>query len=290
MLTALAALAWPLIFAVIVLKFAAPLAKVIESALGRKFTIKVAGNELTMEEASAQQQKIIGDMQSKLAELEKRLTQAPGALQFAPAEDEERQSAARAGKRVLWVDDNPKNNSYLVANLEEKGVRVDTALSTEHALRMFRAAPYDGVISDMNRAEGKKAGIDLAQQLRALRPQLPIFIYCSAPTARALREEARAAGVRRSPRRARPCWRACCRRCRAERPGRRRARRGRQRPGRRVAARAIPRADAGKGRLAAHPGQLPAIDAAHPAILLKIETSPPEALTPLRGGRNMRPG
>jgi len=42
-LTALAALAWPLIFAVIVFKLAAPLAKLIESALGRRFTIKVAG-------------------------------------------------------------------------------------------------------------------------------------------------------------------------------------------------------------------------------------------------------
>jgi len=39
----LTALAWPLIFAVMVLKFAAPLAKLIESALGRRFTIKVAG-------------------------------------------------------------------------------------------------------------------------------------------------------------------------------------------------------------------------------------------------------
>jgi len=42
-LTALAALAWPLIFAVIVFKLAAPLAKLIESAPGRRFTVKVAG-------------------------------------------------------------------------------------------------------------------------------------------------------------------------------------------------------------------------------------------------------
>lgn len=198
LLTAIAALAWPLIFAGMVIKFAAPLARVIESAMGRKFTIKVAGNELTMDEASAQQQKIIGDMQAKLADLEKRIAQAPGALLQSPAqaeEEEARQVAARAGKRVLWVDDNPKNNSYLVASLEDRGVRVDTALSTDEALRMFEATSYDSVITDMGRPEGKTAGIDLTRVLRAQNPALPIFIYCSAATARNMREEARAAGA-----------------------------------------------------------------------------------------------
>jgi hypothetical protein len=54
LLSSLASLAWPAIFAVVIFKFSEPLKKLIESAQGRKFTLKVAGNELTMEEASEQ--------------------------------------------------------------------------------------------------------------------------------------------------------------------------------------------------------------------------------------------
>lgn len=48
LLSALASLAWPTIFAVLIFMLFEPLKKLIESARGRKFTIKVAGNELNM--------------------------------------------------------------------------------------------------------------------------------------------------------------------------------------------------------------------------------------------------
>lgn len=57
LLSAIATLAWPVAFAYALFRFAAPLKKLIESAHERKFTIKVAGNELTMEEVSEQTQK-----------------------------------------------------------------------------------------------------------------------------------------------------------------------------------------------------------------------------------------
>jgi CheY-like chemotaxis protein len=187
LITALAALAWPLVFAVLLLKLFEPIRALVESARARKFTIKVAGNELTMEEASEQQRVLLTDLQNKLAQFERGL--AP--QEARPALLEQKPS----GKRILWVDDRPKNNSFLVASLEDRGVHVDTALSTEAGLEALKNGRYDAVISDMGRPEGEKAGIDLARKMKTVAPGVPIFIYCGKWGATHLREEALAAGV-----------------------------------------------------------------------------------------------
>lgn len=190
-LSAMASLAWPAIFAVMLFKFSEPLKKLIESARGRKFTIKVAGNELTMEEASEQQRLIVSDIQSKLAELEKRLLvniAEPLNLASTPI---------RSSKHILWVDDRSKNNSFLVASLEEQGAKIDIALSTEEGVEKFKTGQYDIVISDMGRPEGEKAGIDFAKKIRALNATIPFFIFCGSWAARNLKEESLNAGVTR---------------------------------------------------------------------------------------------
>lgn len=207
LLSALASLAWPAVVAVLLVKLHGPLRKLIESASARKFTLKVAGNELSMEEASEQQGKMVRDLQLKLAELEQRLAggaapQAGPAAQMAPAAAASPRTPQAApirppaqGRRLLWVDDKPRNNSYLVAALEEQGVRVDTAASTDEGLAKFKAQPYDIVVSDMERGEGAQAGIDLTRRLKAMAPQLPVYIYCGPGAARNLRAEALAAGA-----------------------------------------------------------------------------------------------
>lgn len=189
LLSSLASLAWPVIFAVVIYKFAEPIKKLIESARGRKFTLKVAGNELTMEEASEQQRLIVSDIQSKLADLEKRLITSSKISLISE------QVPIRNSKRVLWVDDRPKNNSFFVATLEDKGIKVDIALSTEDGMDKFRSLSYDIVISDMGRPEGEKAGIDLAQKIRGLNKDVPLFIFCGRWAAQNLREEALQAGI-----------------------------------------------------------------------------------------------
>lgn len=189
LLTALASLAWPAIFATVLFVFSEAIKKLIESARGRKFTIKVAGNELTMEEASEQQRLIVSDIQLKLVELEKRLavnTSEPLTLASIPT---------RSSKHVLWVDDRPKNNSFLVASLEERGAKVDIALSTAEGFEKFKAGQYDIVISDMGRPEGERAGIDLVKKIRTLNSNLPFYIFCGSWAARNLQEESLKAGV-----------------------------------------------------------------------------------------------
>ena len=189
LITALASLVWPVVLGVLLFKLHGPIRTLLESALKRKFTIKVAGNELTMEEASEQQRAIVSDLQTKLAELEKRLNQGPNTLAPPLA------APAASGKRILWVDDNPKNNSYMVATLEERGVRVDTALSTDAAMAQFKKLSYDIVVSDMGRPESDKAGIDLTRKIKVVSPATPVYIFCGAWAARNFREEALAAGA-----------------------------------------------------------------------------------------------
>lgn len=189
LIAALASLAWPVVLAVLLFKLHQPIRTLLESALKRKFTIKVAGNELTMEEASEQQRAIVSDLQNKLAELEKRLNLGADTLALPLA------APAASGKRILWVDDKPKNNSYLVATLEERGVRVDTALSTDEGLAQFKKLTYDIVVSDMGRPESDKAGIDLARKIKVVSPATPVYIFCGAWAAHHLRAEALAAGA-----------------------------------------------------------------------------------------------
>lgn len=82
-----------------------------------------------------------------------------------------------------------------MAALEARGVRVDTALSTEDGLRRFDTTPYDAIISNLGRPEGKKAGFDLARKIRDHSASVPIFIFSTASAARTLKEQAQEAGV-----------------------------------------------------------------------------------------------
>jgi CheY-like chemotaxis protein len=189
LISALASLAWPLVFAVLLFKLYAPIRALVDSARARKFSIKVAGNELTMEEASEQQRVILADMQTKFSELEKRLQAAPdySTVQL--------QGASTISKRILWVDDNPKNNSFLVALLEERGAKVEVAISTDEAMTKLRKQRFDIILTDMRRPEGEKAGINLVRRAKAIDASLPVYIFCGAWAAKNMREEALAAGA-----------------------------------------------------------------------------------------------
>jgi CheY-like chemotaxis protein len=197
LIQALASIAWPLLVAFLLIRFGSVIKSVLETAKGRKFTFKVAGNELTMEEASEQQRVLINDLQKHIVEIQKRLEIST--LTPTRAEIKQIENALPKVKSILWVDDNPKNNAFLIANLSELGIEVDTALSTSEALSKFESKKYDRVISDMGRKEPGKynqtAGLYLTKQLRAIDKKVPILIYCSSRAAQEFRSEALAAGA-----------------------------------------------------------------------------------------------
>lgn len=190
LITSIASLAWPVIFLILIFSLFDPLKKLIESANGRKFTVKIGDYELTMEEASKQQRAILDDFAKKIAALEQSLPKNSIEFQTAISNTE-----SNRFKHILWVDDSPKNNSFLVATLKERGIEIDIALTTNEGLELAAKNDYDAVISDMNRPEDDHAGIDFTKKLRARDRRMPIYIFCGGWAAKNLREEALKAGV-----------------------------------------------------------------------------------------------
>jgi CheY-like chemotaxis protein len=86
-----------------------------------------------------------------------------------------------AGRRVLWVDDNPQNNVAERAALIDLGVNVETATTTAQALEAMDARQFDIVISDWSRGgvehEGRSEGLTLLQQIRERPIVVPLIFY-----------------------------------------------------------------------------------------------------------------
>lgn len=197
LIQALAVAAWPLIVFYVIWTYRKQVAEVIESAKNRRFTIKVGGQELSMEEANQQQQKLIEDLQQQLNELKK---QTEGSA-IAPANILNKESArGPETNSILWVDDNPRNNSYFIDFLQKRGYRVDLASGTNDALRMAAQSPYRLILSDMGRDEGgsynREAGLDLLAGLKQQAAEVPFVIFCSQQAAQRYRDRARELGAR----------------------------------------------------------------------------------------------
>ena len=201
-LQGIAALAWPIIVVIILISFRNNVKELLESAKSRKFTVKVAGNELTMEEVSEQQRTLIADLQKQIAELQKSMVRlSPKAVMDETAGSERIPTEPKRTvvNSVLWADDNPKNNALLIESLQDQGINVMTALSTDEAVARYRSRRFDRVISDLvRREEGIRksfAGFELARQIRAEDPEVPIIIYTSMPPSAATRQMAIEAGA-----------------------------------------------------------------------------------------------
>src|SRR5205085_2328843 len=207
---------------------------VAESARQRGFTVEIAGQKLTMQELTTQQGDTIGDLLAQVAALRKEFdtvlashlpspvtsrtlpqtdsegtpipsvtgmtTPLPSRTLSEPnAQETPPPSAERAPARILWVDDRPKNNSYLVSQLQQLGVTVDQVTSTLDALAAFNNKPYDAIISDMGRLEGSTynvaAGVEMTRLIRQQRRDMPLIIYCAAQAAQGYGAAALAAGA-----------------------------------------------------------------------------------------------
>ena len=208
LLTAMAAILWPVIVLIVLIRIAPTLSAVVESARQRGFSVEFAGQKLTMQEITSQQGDTIGDLLGQVATLRKdmeamsatiRTFHAPtGTMTSAPA-PQAAVSLPQEPRRILWVDDRPKNNSYLVSQLQQLGITVDQVTSTEQAMTAVTAAPYDVIISDMGRQEDSgykvSAGVDLTRLLRGEQVETPLIIYCAVAPAERHGPEAIQAGA-----------------------------------------------------------------------------------------------
>jgi CheY-like chemotaxis protein len=185
LLQAIATVLWPSIVVLVIVLFRPAAKAIMESAKSRKFTLKIGGQELTMEEANSVQQKLIADLQAQVSALQKSMGGAP------PTEPlkmpESNAAPISRGNLLLWVDDNPKNNAYFIQQLNEVGITVDTATSTAEGCSRFNSRKYDYVITDMGRKEDRKgdppfnphAGIDLIKSVREKDKRVPIIVFSS---------------------------------------------------------------------------------------------------------------
>jgi CheY-like chemotaxis protein len=74
------------------------------------------------------------------------------------------------------VDDEPDVARLLQRILEGRGYRVSVFISSEEALRAFRAEPsaFDAVITDHTMP--RMTGVELARELKALRGDIPVIL------------------------------------------------------------------------------------------------------------------
>jgi CheY-like chemotaxis protein len=189
------------------------LRRVIQSAEQRKWTLKVGGQELGMEELSNQQNAMIADLQKQVGTLNRALGELalnaqvvePGKTQHVlpgesalPARTTVMEQPASA-HALLWVDDHPENNALLIEQLQQNAVRVDLVKSTSEALAYLRQRRYGAILSDMGRTEdGKKipdAGMRLLRAVRDSGRNIPVLFYTSSFAASAYAEDALAGGA-----------------------------------------------------------------------------------------------
>ncbi|MDQ6831161.1 MAG: hypothetical protein M3081_20040 [Gemmatimonadota bacterium] len=190
---ALSRLMWPMIVAVVLWRLWPLLRVMLDS---RRFTIKIAGFELSVQEASEALQKQIDDVQRNLSGLWTELSLPLGHTVPEPA-----QRTAR--RRLLWVDDNPQRSAFELARLQREGFDVRTALTTAEAMRALDAghAGYAAVVTVMTRTEGRTlratAGLDvLTGMARRGLSDLPVLIYASSKALADHRAQAMSLGAR----------------------------------------------------------------------------------------------
>jgi len=217
LIESIATILWPIIVLVIIVIFRKSVDALINSARGRKFTVKIGEMELSMDEFSKQQGDMIKDLQNRVNELQSRIEadeentlQQPEASPAAPSSVKNAREHTETDAiedldiddditDILWVDDHPKNNAFLIDSLNSRGVTVTTATNTQEAMDRFMHGSFDCIVSDTCRREGDtlhncQAGFELASQIRELDEDIPIYIYTDKINAR-MKRKARTVGA-----------------------------------------------------------------------------------------------
>ena len=187
----IASLAWPAVVLVIFLT----LRDKLKGFFGRdNLTIKVAGMEISVADATKNLGSQVADIQKKLAEVEQKIGNG-AELNKRPVV--KRQQSTVASKleenvsprlnadngafSILWVDDYPINNAFIVEQFRSEGIQVQLALSTKEGMTELNNKKYDIVISDLGRQEdgieNRFAGIDLTTEIRKTDKNIPILIF-----------------------------------------------------------------------------------------------------------------
>jgi CheY-like chemotaxis protein len=164
----LAGMAWPI--AALIMFF------VLRNQILRLFDreemdIEVAGLKLHVRDATKQLGTQLADLTGRVAAIESGQRPVSG------------DSPARIGRHfsILWVDDYPSNNAFLVEKFRIEGMEVELSMSTSDAMARLDVRTFDIVLSDLGRVEGgvthSFAGLELLERLSAKGLKIPVAIY-----------------------------------------------------------------------------------------------------------------
>ncbi len=194
LIEALTPVLWLGLVVYVVVAFSPSVKRIVDSAAFRKFKVVIGGQELTMEEVTEQQTQVLSDLTSRVESLRQQVVPIDEQTKGIHSPIEHAGAGSLPRRSILWVDDNPKNNGFIVQMLRDRGINVDIALTTQEAAPQIGSDRYGAFVSDMGRDEGGEfvpnAGINLLKKVRAKDPQIPFVIYCSARGVRDYGEEA----------------------------------------------------------------------------------------------------
>ena len=208
---AIGSLLWPLLVAVLLVRILPHVPGVVadlrRALRTRAFTVKVAGAELTVEEATEQLRRQVTDLQTHMAmQLAERdgagpppPPPTPGSAPGAPPGDA---AAPPAPGRptLLWVDDHPDDHALELAKLRDDGIEVLLARSTAEALDVLSLRRgVHAVVTDLGRSEDGEfrthAGLALLRQLKEAEHAQPVLVYTETARAELDRQDALDAGA-----------------------------------------------------------------------------------------------
>ncbi len=202
LIKALTPLVWPLMLAILLWKLYPTLKAIVTS---RGFSVKIAGMEVSVQNATEQIRTQIEDLQKQVILL--RSGKKGDGSTPEPSKTPAPRAAAKA-PTILWVDDNPTNNALEIAQLRDREIDVVQAASTDEAMAALnKNLRFDAIISDMARREHgeyrSQAGLVLLKALkRAGYEDVPFLVYSSEKYATRNGEEVRSergAGATASP-------------------------------------------------------------------------------------------
>lgn len=172
----------------------------------RDIDLEVAGNKISVQRATHKIGEDVAELQARIAHLEEAISRSDQSTgqEMKPHHELEKThlEPERAGmegrRRILWVDDFPSNNAFIVENLKGRDFEVDIKLNTEDAVKIFTALDHQLIITDLGRMENgidnPLAGLDLISAIRRVNAEVPIIVFAGKRGV-AMREELIGAGA-----------------------------------------------------------------------------------------------
>ena len=203
---AIGSLLWPLLVAVVLIRVLPHVPGVVtdlrRALRTRAFRVKIGGAELTVEEATEQLRRQVTDLQNHMAA--QLAAEGAHGQPLPPTPDGIDLGAAPAAEparpTVLWVDDDPDDNTLELAKLRDDGVEVLLARSTAEAMDVLSLRRGVGaIVTDMGRTEDGEfrshAGLALLRQLHEAEQSQPVLVYTSTRRVELDRQDALDAGA-----------------------------------------------------------------------------------------------